>query len=808
MRVLGLVFVGLFAACIEPELTPCGDLDCPGGTVCLVDRCVTPEQLAGCTGKADGDGCAVGTKVGQCANGACLYGGCGNSKIDPGEVCDDGNTAFGDGCSADCASLETCGNGVVDVALGEGCDCGADAASRPIGCRWINSDDLEAECTPDCKPRFCGDGAVDVLEQCDGTDLGTSSCADFGYYRGAPTCSAVCQLEIAGCTGRCGDGTIEPAFGEFCDQAPPAGSCLTYGYDAGYVGCSQACSVDAGHCERFGWVQLDSGDVQSVWASPTQALVIAAVPQSGTNAWMVINSIRELAPAGTYVLATGDGTRAYAIAADRMAVWSGTSWSTVSVGWAPATPTASWASPTLGVYAVVGGAVWRYSGGTWTDQGLSGVTGVSGGGAEVFAWTASTASTSTGGAWTTEALPALGGQAIDVFSRSGSGPTWLGAGPKLYRRDGGTWTSRDVGGRISSGQSTVEGDLLGVQSVQGVVRFFAQSTGGVQQALASPGSARTVSLTDDGGVAYASSTGAYRLRSGVWGTHDLILQGWAYAPWDGDEFARMEVTASGVITLDEPRGSSDNTGPWFGTDDFQPLAQFSFTLADDFTFARDGVGLYFSGSVTDEYGEPLLDAAIYDGDMTVIGYRQYHQMSPIRNGDVLVYGADVFARGTSSTAWQVLESTDYDIYAVDGNASGEVAALAYGNILLRIAPDNSITRLTVPGGIGGSDVWIAPDGEIVAVGGSQVVRCVQTTCTVETVGASLSHVSGTAGDDLFVAGIPTTDTFGRLSRWDGTRWYPVRSPGAEITDLYVDDRSIRFLDGSTRLYTLPRVARW
>src|SRR5258706_5146390 len=49
---------------------------------------------------------------------------CGNGKIDPGEVCDDGNANDGDGCSADCTSDESCGNGVVDTAVGEGCDDG------------------------------------------------------------------------------------------------------------------------------------------------------------------------------------------------------------------------------------------------------------------------------------------------------------------------------------------------------------------------------------------------------------------------------------------------------------------------------------------------------------------------------------------------------------------------------------------------------------------------------------------------------------------------------------------------------------
>jgi len=48
---------------------------------------------------------------------------CGNSKLELIEQCDDGNTAGGDGCSADCL-WEECGNGIIDI--NEECDDGND----------------------------------------------------------------------------------------------------------------------------------------------------------------------------------------------------------------------------------------------------------------------------------------------------------------------------------------------------------------------------------------------------------------------------------------------------------------------------------------------------------------------------------------------------------------------------------------------------------------------------------------------------------------------------------------------------------
>src|SRR5690606_13504748 len=54
----------------------------------------------------------------------CIHGHCANGSRDEEEACDDGNLIAGDGCSPDCRSTETCGNHVVDHAVGEVCDDG------------------------------------------------------------------------------------------------------------------------------------------------------------------------------------------------------------------------------------------------------------------------------------------------------------------------------------------------------------------------------------------------------------------------------------------------------------------------------------------------------------------------------------------------------------------------------------------------------------------------------------------------------------------------------------------------------------
>jgi cysteine-rich repeat protein len=58
---------------------------------------------------------------------ACVSAFCGNGALDPGEDCDAGDTAPGDGCGETCL-FEGCGDGFTQAWLGEQCDDGNDVA--------------------------------------------------------------------------------------------------------------------------------------------------------------------------------------------------------------------------------------------------------------------------------------------------------------------------------------------------------------------------------------------------------------------------------------------------------------------------------------------------------------------------------------------------------------------------------------------------------------------------------------------------------------------------------------------------------
>jgi cysteine-rich repeat protein len=115
--------------------------------------------------------------------------GCGNSRLDRGEQCEDGNTVSGDGCSSTC-TIE-CGDGDIDV--GEQCDTGGTSAT----------------CDPDCTFVQCGDGFTNgpAGEECD-TAVNTTTCN-----------ATLCKLSV------CGDGFWNSTAGEECDTAGASATC-------------------------------------------------------------------------------------------------------------------------------------------------------------------------------------------------------------------------------------------------------------------------------------------------------------------------------------------------------------------------------------------------------------------------------------------------------------------------------------------------------------------------------------------------------------------------------------------------------
>ena len=86
---------------------------------------------------------------------SCRLPRCGDQVTDMGEMCDDGNNQSNDGCSADCLSDESCGNGIVDPSNQEACDDGGQAFGDG--------------CSPECAVEhgwYCEPGIPSVCQRC------------------------------------------------------------------------------------------------------------------------------------------------------------------------------------------------------------------------------------------------------------------------------------------------------------------------------------------------------------------------------------------------------------------------------------------------------------------------------------------------------------------------------------------------------------------------------------------------------------------------------------------------------------------
>ncbi len=266
--------------------------------------CTGPANgLSTCTGANCGNGvvnpgeaCDAATLPTATCDVDCTARTCGDgirSTAAPAEVCDDGNTINGDGCSSTC-TLETgspgftcltpanalttctgsiCGNSVVNAP--EQCDTGSATAGCDANCTFpvCGDNTLNAAageqcddnnvvngdgCSSTCKTETCGDGVIDTGEACDHNGGSADvfppglTCTSFGFTGGSLTCTTtptVCRVSTASCTGICGNGVVNS--GETCDDGNGTNGdgCSSCAVDANFT-CTGSPSVCAANCRN------------------------------------------------------------------------------------------------------------------------------------------------------------------------------------------------------------------------------------------------------------------------------------------------------------------------------------------------------------------------------------------------------------------------------------------------------------------------------------------------------------------------------------------------------------------------------
>jgi hypothetical protein len=219
-----------------------GDLACDA--TCRLDatRCVR----AGCGNgiRESGEECETNDLVGAtcqsrgflqgnlaCSSSSCTFDtsgcvapGCGNGILEASEQCEGQNLA-----NQSCTSI---GLGFTAGDLRCGNDCRFD--------------------TSGCRQAQCGDEVREGAEECDGSDLGGNACNTRGFQSGSLGCTAGCRFDTSQCNGVgavCGDGRIQGL--EACDGSDfgqNSRDCSTYGLGTGQVRCSSRCAWDFSGC--------------------------------------------------------------------------------------------------------------------------------------------------------------------------------------------------------------------------------------------------------------------------------------------------------------------------------------------------------------------------------------------------------------------------------------------------------------------------------------------------------------------------------------------------------------------------------
>ena len=205
---------GMMLSCSE-------DGDCDDGNPCNgTETCVLNMCGGGATAD-DGTVCMIGDNAAICIGGFCMNSVCGDGYIDttlsPPEECDDGNMAAFDGCEPDCQY--TC---EMDTDCDDGAPCnGAETCDvTSHNCRMGTNASNGSPCGEglacrdgDCISVRCGDGVVDMGEDCDdgnivdgdGCDDCVFSCTMAADCDDGSVCTGMEDCDIA--THTCQDGT-------------------------------------------------------------------------------------------------------------------------------------------------------------------------------------------------------------------------------------------------------------------------------------------------------------------------------------------------------------------------------------------------------------------------------------------------------------------------------------------------------------------------------------------------------------------------------------------------------------------------
>lgn len=197
---------------------------------CVSSACIN-DNLERCSGLACAGGlsCAVVDDAPMCATTDQLMVCAGAASLAACPLADDTIGV----CVDQVCIPARCGNGRVE--LDEQCDDGNTIAGDG--------------CSPSCTIETCGNGIIDVGESCDCGTAGTPTRPECNAHVNSDSdqlapCRDNCTLR------RCGDGILDAS--EQCDgsASSPDVTCATFGYYGGTLACTPICTFDTARALR------------------------------------------------------------------------------------------------------------------------------------------------------------------------------------------------------------------------------------------------------------------------------------------------------------------------------------------------------------------------------------------------------------------------------------------------------------------------------------------------------------------------------------------------------------------------------
>ncbi|MBN2724737.1 MAG: hypothetical protein JXR95_11760 [Deltaproteobacteria bacterium] len=177
-------------------------------------------------------------------------------------ICDSNCTIVTGGCTGNTWTCNSAYYGTDD-----GCDCGCGIVdpdclnSTSVVCEYEYCDSgfiVDPDENNLCIVDPCGNGIIDAGEDCDGTELGGYDCLSIpgGFESGELTCNSECKFDTDACvvSADCGNGVIDGL--EECDGSELGGNdctTVTGGFIGGNLSCSSSCTYDTSSCNYTGW---------------------------------------------------------------------------------------------------------------------------------------------------------------------------------------------------------------------------------------------------------------------------------------------------------------------------------------------------------------------------------------------------------------------------------------------------------------------------------------------------------------------------------------------------------------------------